>query len=217
MPYDAVGDFTPISLIADAPVAITVNPAFPAADLAGLVALAKKSPGKLDYGTGGNGTPGHLTAEMFKRAAGIDIQHIPYKGGAPAEVDLLAGQIKIMFDPMQSTLAQVQAGRLRMLAISSKDRSPALPGLPTIAESGYPGFEMTAWWGVFAPAHLPPAVAAALAAAVEQVATGDSFRSRMGPLGVNSRVLKLNAFGDFQRSEIEKWGKAVHESGAAVD
>lgn len=217
LPYDAVRDFTPIALVAEAPVAITVNPAFPAKDLAGLVALAKKSPGKLNFATGGNGTPGHLTAEMFKSAAGIDIQHVPYKGGAPAQVDLLAGQVQMMFDPMQSTLAQVLAGRLRMLAISSKERSAALPSVPTIAESGYPGFEMTAWWGVFAPAHLPEELAASLAASVEQVATGDSFRSRMEPLGVHPRVLKLEAFAEFQRSEIKKWGEAVRASGASVE
>jgi tripartite-type tricarboxylate transporter receptor subunit TctC len=217
LPYDAVKDFTPIALVAEAPVAITVNPAFPAKTLGELVSLAKKSPGKLNYASGGNGTPGHLTAEMFKIAAGIDIQHVPYKGGAPAQVDLLANHISIMFDPMQSTLAQVQAGRLRTLAVSSEQRSAALPDVPTIAESGYPGFATTAWWAVFAPANLDPALTAALAAAVQQVVTGNSFRSRMEPLGVHPRSLTLGALADFQKSEIAKWGRAVRESGASVD
>jgi tripartite-type tricarboxylate transporter receptor subunit TctC len=217
LPYDAVRDFTPIALIAEAPVAITVNPSLPASNLAALVALAKHSPGKLNYGSGGNGTPGHLTAEMFKIAAGIDIQHVPYKGGAPAQTDLLAGQIQIMFDPMQSTLAQVQAGRLRMLAISSKARSTALPDVPTIAESGYPGFETTAWWAVFGPANLPAAMAADLAAAIEKVAVSDSFRMRMEPLGVHPTVLRQGALAEFQHREIAKWGKAVRDSSAAVD
>ena len=217
LPYDAVRDFTPIALIAEAPVAITVNPSLPASNLAALVALTKRSPGKLNYGSGGNGTPGHLTAEMFKIAAGMDIQHVPYKGGAPAQTDLLAGQIQIMFDPMQSTLAQVQAGRLRMLAISSKARSAALPDVPTIAESGYPGFETTAWWGVFAPANLPAPMAADLAAAIEKVAMSNSFRSRMEPLGVHPTVLKLGALAEFQHSEIAKWGKAIRDFGATVD
>ena len=217
LPYDAVRDFTPIALIAEAPVAITVNPSLPASNLAALVALTKRSPGKLNYGSGGNGTPGHLTGEMFKIAAGIDIQHVPYKGGAPAQTDLLAGQIQIMFDPMQSTLAQVQAGRLRMLAISSKARSAALPDVPTIAESGYPGFETTAWWGVFAPANLPAPMAANLAAAIEKVAMSNSFRSRMEPLGVHPTVLTLGALAEFQHSEIAKWGKAIRDSGATVD
>src|SRR4029077_9867527 len=131
---------------------LTVNPALPANELGTLVALAKRTPGQLNYGTGGNGTPGHLTAEMFKAAAGIDIQHVPYKGGALAQTDLLAGRIQIMFDPLQSTLAQVQEVKLSVLASSPKDPSLALPDVPTSAESGYPDFEMTAWWGVFAPA-----------------------------------------------------------------
>jgi len=216
LPYDAVKDFTPIALVAEAPVAITVNPAFPAKTLGGLIDLAKQSPGKLNYATGGNGTPGHLTAEMLKRAAGIDMQHVPYKGGAPAQLDLLANHISIMFDPMQSTLAQVKTGNLRMLAVSSKERSLTLPSVPTIAESGYPGFETTAWWAVFAPANLNPDMAAALAAAIQHVATSDSFRNPMETLGVHPHVLTLGALADFQRSEIAKWGKAVRDSGATV-
>jgi tripartite-type tricarboxylate transporter receptor subunit TctC len=217
LPYDAERDFTPIALIAEAPVALTANPSFPAHDLAALVALAKRAPGKLNYGTGGNGTPGHLTAEMFKIAAAIDIRHVPYKGGAPAQIDLLAGQIQMLFDPMQSTLAQVLAGKLRAIAVSSKYRSKALPDVPTIAESGYPGFETTAWWGVFAPANLPGAMATNLATEIEKIVVSDSFRNRMEPLGVHPNILTLRAFADFQRSELAKWGKAVRESGATVE
>jgi tripartite-type tricarboxylate transporter receptor subunit TctC len=216
LPYDAVRDFTPIALIAEAPVALTVNPSFSANDLATLVALAKRSPGKLNYGSAGNGTPGHLTAEMFKIAAAIDIRHVPYRGGAPAQIDLLAGQIQMLFDPMQSTLAQVQAGKLRAIAISSKYRSKARPDVPTIAESGYPDFETTAWWGVFAPANLPGAVTTNLTAEIEKIVLSESFRNRMEPLGVHPTALTSNAFADFQRSELAKWGNAVRESGATV-
>jgi tripartite-type tricarboxylate transporter receptor subunit TctC len=216
LPYDAVRDFTPIALVAEAPVAITSNPALPASNLGELVALAKRAPGKLNYGSAGNGTPGHLTAEMFKIAAGIDIQHVPYKGGAPAQSDLLAGRIKIVFDPVQSTLAQVHAGNLRTLAISSKARLLALPDVPTIAESGFPGFETTAWWGVFAPAKLPSAMATTLAAQIEKVVNSELFRDKMEPLGVHPMVLTLGDFAEFQRAEISKWGKAVHDSGATV-
>lgn len=215
--YDALRDFTPIALVAEAPVAIIVNPSFPAHDLAALVELAKRSPGELDYASGGNGTPGHLTAEMFKVAAGIDIQHVPYKGSAPAQTDVLAGRVKVLFDPVQATLAQVRAGKLRPLAVSSKTRSSALPEVPTIAESGYPGFETTAWWGVFAPAHLPGAIAGQLASEIEKIVTGDPFRDRLEPLGVHPTALVLNAFADFQRSELAKWGKAVRDSGATVE
>ena len=148
LPYDAVKDFTPIGLIAVAPVAVIVNPSLSARNLAELVALAKQKPGKLNYGSAGVGTPGHLTGEMFKTAAGINIQHVPYKGSAPAVTDLIAGQTDIMFDPLQSVLSNVQAGKLRALALSSKARSAVLPNVPTIAKSGYSGFESTAWWAV---------------------------------------------------------------------
>ena len=217
LPYDAVRDFTPIGLVAEAPVAITVNPSLPVKDLADLVALAKRKPGQLNYGTGGNGTPGHLTAEMFRAAAGIDIQHVPYKGGALAQTDLLAGRIQIMFDPMQSTLAQVQAGKLRALAVSAKDRSLALPDVPTIAESGYPDFETTAWWGVFAPANLPADLAAVLATEIEKVVKSEPFHNRMEILGVHPQSLSLSALAEFQRAELKKWGKAVRDSGATAE
>src|SRR6267142_4162645 len=157
LPYDAVRDFTPVALVALAPVAVVVNPSQPVSNLADLVALAKRMPGKLNYGSAGAGTPGHLTGEMFKTLAGIEIQHVPYKGSAPAVTDLIGGQIQIMFDPLQSVLSNVQAEKLRALAISSKTRSATLPGVPTIAESGYDGFETTAWWGVFAPARMAEA------------------------------------------------------------
>jgi len=154
---------------------------------------------------------------MFKITAGINIQHVPYKGGAPAQIDLLAGRIQMLFDPMQSTLAQVQAGKLRALAVSSRARSSALPDVPTIAESGYGGFETTAWWGVFAPANLPTAMAADLAAEIEKIVASESFRNKMEPLGVHPTALTLGAFADFQRSELAKWGKAVRDSGATVE
>ncbi|MBP8294578.1 MAG: tripartite tricarboxylate transporter substrate binding protein [Burkholderiales bacterium] len=217
LPYDAVKDFTPIALVAAAPVAIVTHPSLPVTDLAGLVALARQQPGKLSYGSAGNGTPGHLTGEMFKTATGINIQHVPYKGSAPAVTDLLGNQIQMMFDPLQSVMQHVQAGKLRALAITSAARSPALSSAPTVAESGYKGFESTAWWGVFAPANLPAPVAAALAEAIERIVRGSAFRDTLGPLGVLPTALTLGAFGEFQRGELAKWGKAVRDSGATVD
>jgi tripartite-type tricarboxylate transporter receptor subunit TctC len=217
LPYDAVRDFTPIALIAAAPLAIVVNPSQPVSDLAGLVALAKRMPGKISYGSAGNGTAHHLTGEMFKAAAGIDLQHVPYKGSPQALTDLIGGQIQMMFDPLQSVMAHIQSGKVRALAVSSAVRSPALPNVPTVAESGYKGFEATAWWGVFAPANLPAAQAAMLAGEIERIARSSAFRDRLEPLGVLPTVLTLGAFGDFQRSELAKWGKAVRESGAAID
>jgi len=217
LPYDPVRDFTPIALVAKAPVAIVVHPAQPVSNLAELVALAKRAPGKLDYGSAGVGTPGHLTGQMFKAAADIDIQHVPYKGSAPAVTDLIAGQIKIMFDPLQSVLSNVQGGRLRALAVSSKERSTALADVPTIAEAGYKDFETTAWWAVFAPASLPAAKTAALAEATARLVRSDAFRNKLEPLGVIPTVLTGSEFAEFQRGEIAKWGKAVRDSGATAD
>ena len=217
LPYDAVRDFTPIALVAVAPVAIVANPALKANSLAELVALAKSSPGKLNYGSAGSGTPGHLTAEMFKSVAGIDIQHVPYKGSAPAVTDLLGGQIQIMFDPLQSVLSNVQAGKLRAIAVSSKSRPSILPDVPTIAESGFAGFESTAWWGVFAPAGLSPDLTKIFTREIEQIVKDSSFRSKLEPLGVVPTLLSGDAFATFQLAELAKWGKAVRDSGAKVD
>jgi tripartite-type tricarboxylate transporter receptor subunit TctC len=217
LPYDAVRDFTPIALVAAAPVAIVMHPSLDVKDLAGLVAKAKQSPGTLNYGSAGNGTPGHLTGEMFKAAAGIDIRHVPYKGSAPAVTDLLAGHIQMMFDPLQSVVTFVKAGNLRAIAVSSAARSPVVPNVPTIAESGYPDFEFTAWWGIFAPANLPAAEAKTLADAIARVVHGGALNERLGPLGVVPTSLTLNAFGEFQQREITKWGKAVRDSGATVE
>jgi tripartite-type tricarboxylate transporter receptor subunit TctC len=215
--YDAENDFTPVALVALAPVAVVVHPSQPMTNVADLVDLAKRMPGKLNYGSAGVGTPGHLTAEMFKTVAGIDIQHIPYKGSAPAVTDLLGGQIQIMFDPLQSVLSNVVAGKLRALAISSKTRSPVLPDVPTIADSGYHGFETTAWWGVFAPARMPDALTAVLAGEVERIVNREAFRRQLEPLGVIPKVLSRGAFSEFQHKELAKWAKAVHDGGVRID
>ena len=215
--YDPVRDFSPVGLIAAAPVAIVVHPSLTADSVVSLVALAKRTPGKLSYGTAGNGTPGHLTGVMFRAAAGIDIQHVPYKGSAPAVIDLLGGQIQMMFDPLQSVLPHIQSGKLRALAVSGATRSGVLPNLPTVAESGYPGFESTAWWALYAPANLPAPVLALLAGEIEKIAQSSAMRDRLGPLGVATRAITGAAFANFQRTEAIKWGKAVRESGATVD
>jgi tripartite-type tricarboxylate transporter receptor subunit TctC len=203
--------------VVQAPVAVVVHPAQPVQNLAELVALARRSPGKFNYGSAGAGTPGHLTAEMFKRAAGIEIQHVPYKGSAPAIIDLIGGQIQIMFDPLQSVLSNVQAGKLRALAISSKARSLVLPDVPTIAESGYDGFETTAWWGVFGPRGLSEAVTVTLAGEIERIVHSDAFRNKLEPLGVIPTALIGDALTSFEKSELAKWGKAVRAADIRID
>jgi tripartite-type tricarboxylate transporter receptor subunit TctC len=216
LPYDPVKSFTPIAMVAMAPVAVVVHPSLPVKNLADLIKLAKEKPGPLNYASAGAGTPGHLTGELFKVAAGIDIVHVPYKGSAPGVTDLVAGQVQIMFDPLQSVLSNIKGDRIRALAVSSKSRSPVAPDVPTIAESGFPGFETTAWWGVFAPAGLNPATAAALSKAAESVAQSRDFQSKLEPLGVVGASLTGPAFVDFQKAEIDKWGKAVRGAGLKI-
>lgn len=216
LPYDPLKSFTPIALVAMAPVAIVVHPSQPINNVADLVALAKQKPGGLSYASAGAGTPGHLTAELFKAAAGIDIFHVPYKGSAPGVTDVIAGQVPIMFDPLQSVLSNIRGGKLRAIAVSSKSRSPVEPNVPTIAESGYSGFETTAWWGLFAPAGLSPAVTTALSNAAGQVAQSKDFTGKLEPLGVVGTNLVGDAFAEFQKGEIKKWGKAVRDSGMSI-
>ena len=154
---------------------------------------------------------------MFKSVAGIDIQHVPYKGSAPAVTDLLGGQIQIMFDPLQSVLSNVQAGKLRAIAVSRKTRPSILLDVPTIAESGFAGFESTAWWGVFAPAGLSPDLTKILQTKSGRSYDDASFRSKLEPLGVVPTYLSGDALATFQHAELAKWGKAVQDSGAKVD
>ena len=217
LPYDPVRDFTPIALIAMAPVAVVVHPSLRANSLAELVTLARRTPGKLNYGSAGVGTPGHLTGEMFKSAAGIDIQHVPYRGSAPAVTDLIGGQLQIMFDPLQSVFSNIQGGRFRALAGSSKERSLIAPNVPTISESGFGGFETTAWWGLFAPAKLPTHLAETLIAAAGKIVQAAPFRNTLEPLGVVPTLISGQAFAQFQASEMIKWGKAVRDSGATPE
>ena len=216
MPYDAVKDFTPLGLAASAPVAVVVNAATPHATLADLIAAARREPGSIAYGSAGNGTPGHLTGEMFAKAAGIQLKHIPYKGSSQAVTDLLGGQIPLMFDPVQSVLAHVASGKLRALAVSSRQRSPVLAQVPTLDEAGLKGFEAIAWWAGFAPANLPAPVACALATQVERIVRSDAFREQLGNLGVLPAASRL-PFAEFQRAEMAKWGQAVRDSGASLD
>lgn len=217
LPYDPVKDFTPISLVAAAPVALVVNPSVPAKSVADLIALAKARPGALNFGSAGNGTPGHLTGEMFRAATGADLKHVPYKGSAPAIADLLGGQTQLMFDPLQSVLPQVRAGRLRLLAVSSSTRSPAAPDVPTFAEAGLKDFEATAWWGVFAPANLPRDIATRLNAEINAVIRSEGFRALLVPQGVTVNGDTPAEFAQFQQRELAKWGRAVRDSGASID
>ncbi len=217
LPYDVTKDFTALGLVASASVAVIVNPSAPYANIAELIAAAKKDPSGIPFGSAGNGTPGHLTGEMFAKAAGIVLKHVPYKGSAPAISDLLSGQIPLMFDPVQSVLQHIRGGKLRALAVSSAQRSAVLPQVQTLNESGLKGFEATAWWALFAPAGLPPAVVTKLMVDVRRVVDTPSFHDRLLEVGVQTPSRSPLSFSDFQKSEIAKWGKTVRDSGISLD
>jgi tripartite-type tricarboxylate transporter receptor subunit TctC len=184
--------------------------------LQALIEQARAKPGSVSFGSAGNGTPGHLTAVMFSTAAKVEMQHVPYKGSAPAITDLLGNQIPMMFDPLQSVIQHVRSGKLRALAISAKTRSPDLPDVPTIDEAGVKGFESTAWWGVFGPAGMPAEVVEKLRKEVAAIVASPAFREKLAGLGVEPSPKPLS-LPEFQKSEVEKWGAAVRTSGAVVN
>ena len=214
--YDPVKDFTPIALVASSPVALVVNPLSEYKTAAEYVAAARANPGKVSFGSAGAGTPGHLTGEMFATAAQVKLQHVPYKGSAPAITDLLGNQIPSMFDPLQSVIGHVRSGKLRALAISGKSRSAALPDVPTFDEAGIKGVESRAWWAVFAPANLPADVAARLKGEIERIARSEAFRDQLGAIGVATNTEGV-PLAEFQHQEVERWQKAVRDSGAKAD
>lgn len=217
LPYDMTKDFTPIALVASAPIVIAVPASSKIKILADLIRDAKANPDSIAFGTAGNGTPGHLTGALFETAAKIKLKHIPYKGSAPAVTDLIGGQIPLMFDPIQSVLPHVLSGKLTALAVTSKTRSPLLPNVPTVAESGYPNFESTAWWAIFAPAKIPENVEKILTREVQKVASSAAFKERLGNVGVQPNTNFKESLSAFQTREIAKWAIAVRDSGASLD
>jgi tripartite-type tricarboxylate transporter receptor subunit TctC len=215
--FDPAKDFVPVAEVASAPVLLVANPRLPANSVKELIALARQQPGAINYGTAGSGSPGHLSGELFKAMAGINLTHVPYRGSAPAVTDLLGGQIQLMFDPIQSPLPHVKSGALKALGVSSAKRSPLLPDVPTIAEAGVPEYETTAWWGVFAPAQTPPAVVERLHAEITRIVRSDFYVQQLAPLGAEPVSGTSQAFDQFVKQETSKWAKVVRDSGATVD
>jgi tripartite-type tricarboxylate transporter receptor subunit TctC len=215
--YNPVADFTPISLVASLPFVLVVNPAVPAKSVAELIALAKAQPGKLNFSSAGNGTSNHLAGELFKSMTGVNIVHVPYRGSAPALADVVSGQITMMFDLTLTSLPQIQAGSVRGLAITTPKRSPLAPNLPTVAESGVPGYEVDAWFGVFAPAKLPAPIVKRLNDDIVAIMKMPEMGQKLAAQGAAPLSSTPAAFAAYVKSEAAKWGKVVKDSGMTIN
>jgi tripartite-type tricarboxylate transporter receptor subunit TctC len=213
LPYDPQKDFVPVTLVATSPLMLVVNPSVPAESVQEFIALAKANPGKLTFGSGGVGSTPHLSVELFKSAAGFDAVHVPYKGGAPALNDLIAGQISFMIENMPGTMPFVKAGKLRALAVTSAERSPLEPALPTMAESGVPGYEVVGWQGLFAVAGTPPEIVRRMQGEVAKALQLPEMRERLAALGAEPVGSTPQEFGAYFRAENGRWGRVIREKG----
>ncbi len=217
LPFDPVKDFAPITLVAKVPNILVVHPGVPVKSVQELIAYAKQNPGKLRYGSPGSGTSNHLSAELLKLMAGIDMLHIPYKSSAQMTTDILGGQVEVVFHNAPVLLPHVKSGALRGLGITSAKRNPAAPELPSMAEAGVPGFEVTAWFGFMAPANTPPAVVNKIHADVVRAMALPDVRERMLTQAAEPVGSTPQEYAAFIASEIAKWAKVVKESGAKVE
>jgi tripartite-type tricarboxylate transporter receptor subunit TctC len=211
LPYDAERDFAPISLLVVNPQILVVHPSLPVTSVKSLIALAKSRPGQINYASVGNASPQHLGMEMLKRMAGIDMVHVPYKGTAPAVTDILAGNVSLMFNSMPSVLPQVEAGRLRGIAVGSAKRSPAAPAIPTVAEAGLPGFEYVTWYGLFAPSGTPREIVSRLHAQVVKILADPELAQRFAGQGAEPQSTTPEQLAQYRRSEFERWRKLIAE------
>jgi tripartite-type tricarboxylate transporter receptor subunit TctC len=217
MPFVPQRDFAPVALVASVPIVLMVTNGLAVRSVAELVALAKRDPGKLAFGSSGNGSTNHLAGELFKSMAGIDIVHVPYRGAAPAMTDLVGGQIQMMFDNMPAALPQVRGGQVRGLAVAGAARAEALPELPTVGESGVPGFEAEAWFGLVAPSATPEAVLQRLQSACGAALADSGLRARFAQGGAAPGTRLGADFGRFIAEERAKWGRVVTASGAQAN
>jgi tripartite-type tricarboxylate transporter receptor subunit TctC len=221
LPYDPLKDFAPISLIAHVPNVLVMTPErarqLGIGSARDLVAYARSHPGRLNYASGGNGSAGHMAGELLKSQAKVSAVHIPYAGAAPAQLGLLAGQTDFMFDNLASALAQVKAGKLVAFAVTTTRRADAMPDVPTMAESGLSGFDVSTWFGVFAPAGTPPPVVERLNAAFVAALRSPEMRERLARMGAEPAPMSPSDFGRFVRSELAKYEQIVKFSGARVD
>lgn len=217
VPYDPVKDFAPITHGISVPNILVVHPAVPAKSVRELVALARTKPGQLTFASAGNGTSGHLALELFRLSAGIQLVHVPYKGGGPALAELMAGQVQSLFSIALAATPQIKAGKLRALAITSAERSPVAPELPTVAESGFPGFEVIGWFGWLAPADTPRELVGRLNREIVQTLNRPEIRDRLFGMSTVPVGNTPQQFAAFVRSERDKWAKVVRDAGIKIE
>lgn len=217
LPFNPRTDLSPIVIVASVPNILVVNPSLPVQSVQQLIDLAKKEPGKLAYGSSSVGGTPHLSAEMFKMMAGVDILHVPYKGSAPAIADLLGGQVQIMFDNMPAILPQVKSGKLRALAVTTPKRSPSVPELPTMIEAGLPGFESQGWFALLAPAGTPQPIIDKINREVNRMLQTDEFKAKLVALGAEPVGGSPADFATHIQSESDRWGKVIKTAGIKAE
>jgi tripartite-type tricarboxylate transporter receptor subunit TctC len=217
LPYDSERDFAPVTLAAIAPFLLVVHPSLPVKSVKELVALARKRPGELSYGSGGIGSPGHLSGELFGTLAGVSMVHVAYKGAAPALIDAMSGQIQVYFGNLPVTLPHAASGKLRSLAVTSPRRTPAVPEIPTVAEAGVPGFELSPWYGVMTRAGVPEPILDRIEADTVRALRDPEMRARILKMGGEPAGTARTEFAAFLKSESVKWGRLVKASGAKAE
>lgn len=217
LPYDTLKDFAAVTLVASAPNVLEVHPSVQAKSVADLVAMAKAQPGKLHFASAGNGSSSHLAGELFKTLAGVDVVHVPYKGAAPAMNDVLGGRVEMTFDPLPSSLAQIRAGKLRPLAVSTTTRSRALPDVPTMAEAGIHGYELNGWSGLLVHANTPKDIVRKLNQEIVAIITAPEIRDRFANMGFDIVGNTPEQFQGFIEAEVSKWGKVVRDAKITAD
>jgi tripartite-type tricarboxylate transporter receptor subunit TctC len=215
--YDLEKDLTPVTLVAVVPNVLVLHPSVPFNSVSELIGYAKANPSKLNFASAGNGTSHHLAAELFKTTTGVQMLHIPYKGAGPAMQDLIGGQVNLMFDGMGSSAAQIRGGKLKPLAVTTARRSPAFPDIPTMQEAGVPGYQVTTWYGLWAPAGTPPEIVNRLQAEVVKAFAKPEVKEIWAAQGADAGGNSPAEFNAFIKAEIVKWAKVVKDSGAKID
>jgi tripartite-type tricarboxylate transporter receptor subunit TctC len=217
IPIDVLAEFAPVTNIAAVPLWLVVNPALPVRSVADFIAYARANPGRISYASSSSGGATHLAGELFKQMTGTDMVHVPYRGSGPAVQDLIAGNVQAMFDSVPSSAASARDGRLRALAVTTRNRIAPFPDLPTIAEAGVPGYEISTWYGIWAPARTPPAIIARLQQAVASAARNPETRARFDALGAEPVADSPEDYARFVRAEFDRWGKLVRDARIKLD